>query len=34
MIFQNPLDSLNPVYPVGKQIYEGLILDNIEKQDA
>ncbi|MDD4568595.1 MAG: ABC transporter ATP-binding protein [Tepidanaerobacteraceae bacterium] len=34
MIFQNPLDSLNPVYSVGKQIYEGLILDNIGKQDA
>lgn len=34
MIFQNPLDSLNPVYSVGKQISEGLILDNIGRKEA
>lgn len=34
MIFQNPLDSLNPVYSVGHQITEGLILDNVSKQEA
>ena len=34
MIFQNPLESLNPVYAVGKQVQEGLLLDNISKTDA
>jgi len=34
MIFQNPLDSLNPVYSVGSQIAEALVLDNIPRQDA
>jgi len=34
MIFQNPLDSLNPVYSVGNQIAEALVLDNITRQDA
>lgn len=34
MIFQNPLDSLNPVYTTGKQVEEGILLDNISKVDA
>ncbi|MDY0235356.1 MAG: ABC transporter ATP-binding protein [Gudongella sp.] len=34
MIFQNPLDSLNPVYKVGNQVAEAIILDNIPRQDA
>lgn len=34
MIFQNPLESLNPVYTTGKQVQEGLLLDNISKADA
>lgn len=34
MIFQNPLDSLNPVYQIGKQLSEGLIVDKIEKSKA
>ena len=34
MIFQNPLESLNPVYTTGKQVQEGLLLDNISKEDA
>lgn len=34
MIFQNPLDSLNPVYTVGYQISEAIILDKIEKVKA
>lgn len=34
MIFQNPLESLNPVYTTGKQVQEGLLLDNIPKQEA
>lgn len=34
MIFQNPLDSLNPVYTTGWQVQEGIVLDNVSKQDA
>lgn len=34
MIFQNPLESLNPVYTTGKQVAEGLLLDNISKTEA
>lgn len=34
MIFQNPLDSLNPVYTTGAQVAEGIMLDNISKVDA
>lgn len=34
MIFQNPLDSLNPVYTTGKQVEEGILLDNVSKVDA
>ena len=31
MIFQNPLDSLNPVYSLGGQIAESLMVDKMEK---
>ena len=34
MIFQNPLDSLNPVYTAGYQVAEGLVVDKIEKKEA
>ncbi len=34
MIFQNPLDSLNPVYTVGDQIVEALQLDNVDRLEA
>jgi ABC-type dipeptide/oligopeptide/nickel transport system ATPase component len=34
MIFQNPLDSLNPVYQIGVQVAEGLTVDKIEKSKA
>lgn len=34
MIFQNPLDSLNPVYSAGWQIQEALLIDKIPKEDA
>jgi len=34
MIFQNPLDSLNPVYTAGAQVAEGLIVDRMEKREA
>lgn len=34
MIFQNPLDSLNPVYTTGGQVAEGIILDNVSRVDA
>ena len=34
MIFQNPLDSLNPVYTTGSQVQEGILLDNVSREDA
>ena len=34
IIFQNPLDSLNPVYTVGYQMTEGLRVDKIDKAAA
>lgn len=34
MIFQNPLDSLNPVYSIGYQMTEGLLTGNMEKKQA
>ena len=34
MIFQNPLDSLNPVYRSGTQVEEGLRLDGINGAEA
>jgi oligopeptide/dipeptide ABC transporter ATP-binding protein len=34
MIFQNPIDSLNPVYKSGKQIEEALLLDNLTRKEA
>jgi oligopeptide/dipeptide ABC transporter ATP-binding protein len=34
MIFQNPLDSLNPVYKVGSQISEALFLDDVSRENA
>lgn len=34
MIFQNPLDSLNPVYTAGHQVSEAIMLDKVEKQEA
>lgn len=34
MIFQNPLDSLNPVYTTGKQVQEAIMLDHVEKSAA
>lgn len=34
MIFQNPLDSLNPVYKVGDQMAEAIMLDKVDKQEA
>ncbi len=34
MIFQNPLDSLNPVYTVGSQIQEAIVLDRIPRDEA
>lgn len=34
MIFQNPLDSLNPVYTVGNQVGEAIMLDRVDKQEA
>lgn len=34
MIFQNPLDSLNPVYTCGKQISEAIMIDKVSKHDA
>ena len=34
MIFQNPLDSLNPVYKTGKQVEEASLLDGIDRVQA
>lgn len=34
MIFQNPLDSLNPVYSIGLQVAEGLVIDKMPKKEA
>lgn len=34
MIFQNPLDSLNPVYTTGCQVEEALFLDGASKKEA
>jgi oligopeptide/dipeptide ABC transporter ATP-binding protein len=34
MIFQNPLDSLNPVYTIGDQIAESLMADGMGKAEA
>lgn len=34
MIFQNPLDSLNPVYTVGYQVEEALLLTGMTKEEA
>ncbi|WP_130864237.1 ABC transporter ATP-binding protein [Bacilliculturomica massiliensis] len=34
MIFQNPLDSLNPVYTIGAQMTEGLLVEKMDKKQA
>ncbi len=34
MIFQNPLDSLNPLYKAGYQVYEAIVLDKTPKIEA
>ena len=35
MIFQEPMTSLNPVYTVGKQVREAILLhQNISKEEA
>lgn len=34
MIFQNPMESLNPVYTVGRQVREGLLLDKLPPREA
>ena len=34
MIFQNPIDSLNPVYKSGDQVSEAILLDNVTRTDA
>ncbi len=34
MIFQNPLDSLNPVYTSGYQVQEALLIDKIDREKA
>lgn len=34
MIFQNPMDSLNPVYKTGHQVAEAIMLDGISREKA
>ncbi len=34
MIFQNPLDALNPLYRAGYQVYEAIVLDKIGKIES
>ncbi len=34
MIFQNPIDSLNPVYKSGSQVSEAILLDGLTKTEA
>ena len=34
MIFQNPLDSLNPVYTTGSQVAEAIMLDGTDRKTA
>ena len=34
MIFQNPLDSLNPVYRSGTQVNEAIMLDGVGRSEA
>ena len=34
MIFQNPIDSLNPVYRSGTQVAEAILLDGVNHKDA
>ena len=34
MIFQNPLDSLNPVYRSGSQVNEAIMLDGVGRSEA
>jgi oligopeptide/dipeptide ABC transporter ATP-binding protein len=34
MIFQNPLDSLNPVYTAGHQVSEAIVLDKVSREEA
>ncbi len=34
MIFQNPLDSLNPLYRAGYQVYEAIVLDSVNRVEA
>ena len=34
MIFQNPLDSLNPVYRSGMQVSEAITLDKVSRKEA
>lgn len=34
MIFQNPIDSLNPVYRSGAQVSEAIVIDGISRTDA
>ena len=34
MIFQNPLDSLNPVYTTGKQVNEAIMLDGASRLEG
>lgn len=34
MIFQNPLDSLNPVYTTGSQVAEAIMLDGVDRKET